>query len=170
MRLSRLYSNRPERFAPVVFARGLNVVFAEIRRPENRRKDTHNLGKTTLGRIIDFCLLAGADKKFFLLKHAELFGGFVFFLEIELLDGSFVTVRRSVAELTRVSIRQHRERSGDLVALPDASWDHAAVGFDRAKELLDGFLDLRDLKPWPYRKVVGYQLRAQEDFREVFHL
>ena len=170
MRLSRLYSNRPERFATVTFARGLNVVFGEIRRPKDPSRDTHNLGKTTLGRIIDFCLLAGADKKFFLLKHAELFGSFVFFLEIELLDGSFVTVRRAVAEPTRISIRQHRERPVDLDDLPEDSWDHSSVGFDRAKELLDGFLDLRDLKPWPYRKVVGYQLRAQEDFREVFHL
>lgn len=170
MRLSRLYSNRSEHFVPITFVRGLNVVLAEIRRPENQSKDTHNLGKTTLGRIIDFCLLSGADKKIFLLKHEEVFRGFVFFLEIEMLDGSFVTVRRGVAEPTRISFRLHRERPDELVDLPDETWDHVAVGFDKAKELLDGFLDLRDLKPWPYRKEVGYLLRAQEDFRDVFQL
>ncbi len=170
MRLSRLYTNRPALFAPITFARGLNVVLAEIRRPENKRKDTHNPGKTTLGRIIDFCLLSRVDKKFFLLQHEDVFHNFVFFVEIELLDGSFVTVRRPVAEPTRISLRLHRERPDDLVDLPDGAWDHAAVGFTKAKELLDGFLDLRDLKPWPYRKGVGYLLRAQEDFREVFHL
>ncbi|MBL8679408.1 MAG: DUF2326 domain-containing protein [Myxococcales bacterium] len=170
MRLSRLYTNRPALFVPITFTRGLNVVLAEIRRPENRRKDTHNLGKTTLGRIIDFCLLSGVDKKFFLIRHEELFRDFVFFLEIELLDRSFVTVRRAVAEPTKISFRQHKNRSEDLVDLPDESWDHAGVGFDKAKELLDGFLDLRDLKPWPYRKGVGYLLRSQEDFRDVFHL
>lgn len=170
MRLSRLYTNRPERFSPIAFARGVNVVLGEIRRPENRRKDTHNLGKTTLGRVIDFCLLAGADKKHFLLKHEEAFRGFVFFLEMELLDGSFVTIRRSVAEPTRISFRQRRSPSDDLSDPPPESWDHADVGFEKAKELLDGFLDLRDLKPWPYRKGVGYLLRSQEDYREVFHL
>lgn len=65
MKLSRLYSNKPEQFEPVDFVAGLNVVMAEIRLPENRDKDTHNLGKTTLGRLLDFGFLAGRDPKFF---------------------------------------------------------------------------------------------------------
>lgn len=40
MKLSRLYSNRPDLFEPVDFVPGLNVVMAEIRLPENRDKDT----------------------------------------------------------------------------------------------------------------------------------
>ena len=59
MKLSKLYSNKPDVFEPVDFAPGLNVVMAEIRLPENRNKDTHNLGKTTLGRLLDFGFLAG---------------------------------------------------------------------------------------------------------------
>lgn len=69
MKLSRFYSNKPEFFQPVDFVSGLNVIMAEIRLPENRDKDTHNLGKTTLGRLIDFGLLAGRDAKFFLFKY-----------------------------------------------------------------------------------------------------
>jgi uncharacterized protein YydD (DUF2326 family) len=65
MKLSRLYSNKPELFEPVDFVAGLNVVMAEIRLPENRDKDTHNLGKTTLGRLLDFGFLAGRDAKVF---------------------------------------------------------------------------------------------------------
>jgi hypothetical protein len=83
MKLSRLYSNKPDLFEPVEFVQGLNVVMAEIRLPENRNKDTHNLGKTTLGRLLDFGFLAKRDPKFFLFKH-RLFQDFVFFLEIEL--------------------------------------------------------------------------------------
>ena len=37
------------------------VVLAEIRVPENRQLDTHNLGKSTVGELIDFCLLKGRD-------------------------------------------------------------------------------------------------------------
>jgi uncharacterized protein YydD (DUF2326 family) len=48
MKPSKLYSNRPGAFAPVEFEPELNVVLAEIRLPENRNRDTHNLGKTTL--------------------------------------------------------------------------------------------------------------------------
>ena len=77
MKLSRLYSNKPNAFKPVDFVQGLNVVMAEIRLPENRNKDTHNLGKTTLGRLLDFGFLAKRDPRFFLFKHLELFQDFL---------------------------------------------------------------------------------------------
>lgn len=170
MKPSKLYSNRPSVFAPIEFQPELNVVLAEIRLPENRRRDTHNLGKTTLGRLLDFAFLAGRDPKFFLFKHLNLFEEFVFFLEIELLDGSYVTVRRSVAEASRIAFKKHVARHQDFSTMPDIEWDHVDVPFERAKELLDSLLDWRALKPWHYRKGLGYFLRSQEDFREVFHL
>jgi uncharacterized protein YydD (DUF2326 family) len=107
MKLSRLYSDRPAQFATIEFVEGLNVVLAEIRVPENRQKDTHNLGKTTLGRMLDFGFLAGRDAKFFLFKQLELFADFTFFLEIELGDGSYVTVRRSVREASKIAFKKH---------------------------------------------------------------
>jgi len=170
MKLSRLYSNKPDLFEPVEFVQGLNVVIAEIRLPENRNKDTHNLGKTTLGRLLDFGFLAKRDPKFFLFKHIDLFQQLIFFLEIELEDASFVTIRRGVEEATKISFKKHEARHQDLSALPLADWDHQDVPFDRARDLLDGLLDWRALKPWPFRKGLGYLLRSQDDFRDVFHL
>src|SRR6266478_2499823 len=107
MKLSRLYSNKPDIFVPIDFVSGLNVVMAEIRLPENKDKDTHNLGKTTLGLMLDFGFLAGRDGKFFIFKHFDLFKNFVFFLEIELADASFLTVRRGVEEATKISFKKH---------------------------------------------------------------
>jgi uncharacterized protein YydD (DUF2326 family) len=170
MKPSKLYSSRPDEFAPVEFEPELNVVMAEIRLPENRDRDTHNLGKTTLGRLLDFGFLAGRDAKFFLFKHLDRFEEFVFFLEIELLDSTYVTVRRSVAEASKIAFKKHAARHQDFSTLPDLEWDHVDVPFDRAKELLDSLLDWRALKPWHYRKGLGYFLRSQEDFRDVFHL
>lgn len=170
MKLSRLYTNKPDLFEPVDFVQGLNVVIAEIRLPENRDKDTHNLGKTTLGRLLDFGFLAGRDPKFFLFKHLDLFKDFVFFLEIELQDASFVTVRRGVEEATKISFKKHQAGHQDLSELPLPEWDHQEVPFDRARELLDGLFDWRALKPWSFRKGLGYLLRSQDDFREVFQL
>lgn len=170
MKLSKLYTNKPDSFTPVNFVSGLNVVMAEIRLPENRNKDTHNLGKTTLGRLLDFCFLSGRDPKFFLFKHEEIFKDFVFFLEIELETGSFVTVRRGVEAASQISFKRHSASNQDFSELPDSSWDHCNVPFDRSKELLDGLLDWRTLKPWAFRKILGYLLRSQDDFREVFHL
>jgi len=96
MRVSRLYSDRSADFPPIDFVDGLNVVLAQIRLPENRTRDTHNLGKSMLGRLLDFGFLAGRDLNFFLFKYPDRFNSYTFFLEIELDDGSYVTVRRSV--------------------------------------------------------------------------
>lgn len=170
MKLSRIYTNRPAVFGPIDFVPWLNVVFAEIRLPQNRKKDVHNLGKTTLGRLVDFCLLSGRDSKFFLYKHQRLFDGFVFLLEIELLDGTYVTVRRGVREATKISFKRHSAQKQDYSELPAPQWDHVDVPFDRAKDLLDGVLDLRAMKPWDYRKGLGYLLRSQDDYRDVFQL
>lgn len=170
MKLSKLYSNKPDLFEPVEFVSGLNVVLAEIRLPENRNKDTHNLGKTTLGRLLDFGFLAGRDAKFFLFKHIDLFKDFVFFLEIELMDASYVTVRRSVEEASKISFKKHEASHQDFTALPAAEWDHLDMPFERARDMLDSLLDWRALKSWSYRKCLGYQLRSQDDYRDVFHL
>lgn len=170
MKLSRFYSNKPDLFEPVEFVQGLNVVMAEIRLPENRKKDTHNLGKTTLGRLLDFGFLAKRDPKFFLFKHTKSFQDFIFFLEIELEDASFVTIRRGVEEATKISFKRHEAGHQDLSGLPLAEWDHQNMPFERARDLLDGLLDWRALKPWAYRKGLGYLLRSQDDFRDVFHL
>ncbi len=170
MKLSRIYSSKPDLFEPVEFVHGLNVVVAEIRLPENRNRDTHNLGKTTLGRLLDFGFLAKRDPKFFLFKHIELFKDFIFFLEVELEDASFLTIRRGVEEATKISFKRHEAGHQDLSALPLAEWDHQDMPFDRARDLLDGLLDWRALKPWAFRKGLGYLLRSQDDFRDVFHL
>jgi uncharacterized protein YydD (DUF2326 family) len=170
MKLSKLYSNKPDLFEPVDFVSGLNVVLAEIRLPENLDKDTHNLGKTTLGSLLDFCFLAGRDPHFFLFKHLDLFLEFVFFLEIELHDASYVTVRRGVEEASKISFKKHKVSHQDFTALSASEWDHLDLPFDRARDMLDSLLDWRALKPWSYRKGLGYQLRSQDDFRDVFHL
>ena len=170
MKPSKLYTDQADRFTAVEFTPEMNVVLAEIRLPENQARDTHNLGKTTLGRLLDFGFLSGRDPKFFLFRHEDRFAKFVFFLEIELLDGTFVTVRRGVADQSRIAFKKHIARHQDFSTLAEREWDHFDVPFDRAKELLDSYLDWRALKPWHYRKGLGYFLRSQEDFGDVFHL
>lgn len=170
MRFSKIYSNKPAVFSPIVFKAGINVVLAEIRLPENRKRDTHNLGKTTLGRLLDFTMLSKRDPKFFLFKHEKLFAGFIFFLEIQLKDDLFITVRRGVDEASKISFKRHEKPDQNYSMISDAEWDHPNIPFDRAREILDSFLDWRFLNPWDYRKIIGYLLRSQDDYQEVFHL
>ena len=129
MRLSRLYSNKESIFPSVTFNEsGLSAVLAEIRLPENRNRDTHNLGKSTFVQLIDFCLLKSASSTFFLLKHRNKFAGFVFYLEIELpgSDG-YLTIQRSVDASSRISFKRHPQAGLDGVVLTAGEWDHLGL-------------------------------------------
>lgn len=170
MRLSKLYCDQPSLFHAIVFSPKLNIILAEIRLPENRNKDTHNLGKSTLGRLLDFCFLSTRNAGHFLIKHIDIFRKFSFLLEIELPDGSFVTIRRSVNNASKVSFKKHTQKHQDFSKLPENEWDHYEIPFKRSRVLLDGFLDWSGLNEWPYRKGLGYHLRSQEDYRDVFQL
>jgi uncharacterized protein YydD (DUF2326 family) len=170
MRLSRIYSNKPKIFHPIDFRQGLNVILAEIRLPENRKKDTHNLGKTLLGRLIDFQFLLKRDKNFFLFKNIKLFNEFVFFVEIQLYDSTYLTVRRSVGTPSKISFKKHIQAYQDFIDLPDDDWDHLDLTFENARTMMDSLLNWQALKPWNYRNAIGYQLRSQDDFQDVFQL
>jgi len=170
MRLSRLYCNRADRLGPIRFNRGFNVVLGEIRLPKDTDRDTHCLGKTTLAHLIDFCLLKRRHKEFFLFKHQALFEDLVFYLELETLAGEYLTIRRSVPEHSRIAFKHHPEPLQDFSHLPFTEWDHQDIPFDRARQILDGALDLRAIKPWDYRMPVSYALRTQRDFNDVFQL
>lgn len=170
MKLSRLYTNRPSKFAPIDFNEGLSVVVAEIRRPEDLALNTHNLGKTTVGPLIDFCLLKKKEKSFFLFKHTELFQQFVFYLELALDKENFVTIRRAVNPGSRVAILRSSLRVPNADLIPSEEWDYWDLPFERAKALLDGMLGFKSLSPWDYRMLVGYLIRDQSDYGDVFKL
>ena len=157
MKLSKLYANRSDVFQAVKFTDGISVVMAEIRHPEDKELDSHSLGKTKLGELINFCLLLKKSPTFFLFKNAQ-FEDFVFYLEITLFDGSYITLRRSVSESSKISFVKHDEKNQDYSNSPGMKWDHESVPFDRAKSILDAALDLQASKPWDFRKGIGYLL------------
>jgi len=120
--------------------------------------------------MLDFCFLAGRDAKFFLFKHADRFGDFVFFLEVELADGSFLTIRRSVAEASKISFKKHANENQDFSTILMNAWDHPDVPFEPRKRFVGQPSRLESVEAWPYRKGLGYLVRSQDDFRDVFHL
>lgn len=164
----KLYSNREE-FGDICFRDGLNVVLGEIRLKNDLKKDTHNLGKSTLCQLLDFCLLKRKDKSLFLFKHENLFHDYIFYLEIQLNDGSYLTIRRAVADASKIWIFITMDRGVDARDLEEDSWTHRRLPFERAKMLLDGLLGYEALRPWNYRKILNYLFRGQDDFAEVFH-
>jgi len=170
VRLHRLYSDKPHLFDPVDFNDGLSVVLAEIRVPANQDLDTHNLGKSTVGELLDFCLLKGKDADFFLFKHAQLFSSFAFYLELKLGDQRYLTIRRRVDPGSRIEFKRSGTPIEDATRLSDDGWDHYDLPLERARVFLDGELGFSALSPWKFRKLVGYLIRSQKDYLDVFQL
>lgn len=175
MQIRRLYSNRPDVFAPIEFncaenATRLNIIFGEVRHPTDQKRDSHNLGKTTLLHLIDFLLLKGTSPEHFLVRNKERFEGFVFFIELALRVGDFATVRRGADNPSRVAMTRHSEAGLGLAGAADDVWDHPDLPRDDAVRLLDGWLDLAILKPYDFRKAITYFLRAQGDYGDELQL
>lgn len=170
MKLSKIYSNIPSIFLPIHFKDGLNVILGNITRPTERTEDVHNLGKTILGQLIDFCLLRKKVSDFFLFKHQERFHEFVFYLEIKLHHNSYITLRRAVDPGTKISFVYHDTRGQDFTDLTSELWDHWNLSFDKSKHLLDGILNLSSIAPWSFRNIIPYCLRTQVDYDNPFKL
>ena len=175
MQISRLYSNHDEVFTPIDFnfgddATNLNVVLGEIRHPSDLARDSHNLGKTTLLHLIDFLLLKGMWQGHFFVKNKSLFEGFEFFIEIALNSGGFATVRRGVNDPNLISLARHDKPGSTFVDATEEMWGHFELGRSDAEVVLDGWLDLRILKPFSYRKAITYFLRAQSDWDDELKL
>lgn len=169
MKLSKFYSNFPDKFSPIIFNDGLNFIYGEIRHPESKVKDTHNLGKTTLARLLDFMFLAKRHREQFLFKNQEIFSDFIFFLEIQLSENEYLTIKRSVSNNTKIGFYSHNSSNQDYRALSENSW-YELTSFDNAKTYLDGKLNFTAIKSWQYRQLIGYLIRTQDDFYQVFQL
>lgn len=176
MQISRIYSNKETIFNSIDFNCGeqadiLNVIYGAVNNRKDKTKTTHNLGKTTLIHLIDFMFLKDVRDDFFLIKHQARFAGFVFFMEIALDAGGFVTVRRSVENPNSIAIKKHEEPKQSFVELSDDEWDHESLTTVEGIKLLDAFFNIRILSPsYDYRKALTYFLRTQGDFQDELQL
>ena len=167
MRLGALYSNDPARFPPIRFHAGLNVIFAKVQ-DATLKSDAHNLGKTFLIRVLDFALLGGVNKNHPFRKREDLFGEFVFYLEVVTAAGPVVTVSRPVTGARSIRIDVADGEGRDLVELPESEWTHTGLGVDAATVRLNRLIGLGGVEPYNYRKGLGYFLRRQADYNNEF--
>jgi uncharacterized protein YydD (DUF2326 family) len=174
MKLIQIYSNI-DTFKAVHFGEGFNVIIGRVTKPKDMQRDTHNLGKTTLVHLIDFLLLRSmGDSDHFIKKNIELFHGYVFFLEIKLNTGKYVTIRRGVENIQRVSIKLHNKKDQNFV--DEESWDYLNVSVyskdpvKSGQKILNRLLAFDVLDRFTYRKTISYFLRTQFDYNDVFHL
>jgi uncharacterized protein YydD (DUF2326 family) len=169
MKLSSIYSNKPDVFPPIRFGPGFNVVFARVKDFAAHHRDSHNLGKSLLVLLIDFCLLAGTEKDHALKTHADRFGDFVFYLELLTNAGRYVTVRRAVSGRSSVSLHVG-DGPAELTSLPDPEWSLPRASVTKGKEALNELLALDIPGGFGYRKGLRYCLRRQSDYDDVFRI
>ena len=164
MKLVKVFSNK--NFTNIKFNDGFNVVLATIQDVANKR-DTHNLGKTSLLRVIDFLLLCRSPKKGELLSNS-FFKGQIFYLEIKLNNGEYLIIKRAIDSPTKISFKINDVSLADF-SVPDI-WDFENMAYDKAKDKLNEYLGFDVVSNWPYRKSVTYFLRTQQDYLDVFQL
>lgn len=157
--------NHSHIFESITFNDGFNVIFGKV--ISSKDKNTHNLGKSILAQVIDYCLGKKKDSMFF--QNLDQFNEFVFFLEIEYAKDQFVTVSRSVSEPTTMRFKYHSLAEQDYRGLLDSEWDKT-LPFEQSKELLDSLLNFQFIKGYSYRQFIGYLLRTQNDFQDPFRL
>lgn len=167
MKLSKLYCNK-NNFKEILFNEGINIVLGKIKNPDNINVNCHNLGKSTLVKIIDFMLLKKLPSNSFLKDRK--FQDYVFFLEIQINDGRYVTIRRAVNS-TKVSLKVHLLGKQNFVN--ETNWDfldYTIDGKHSAIKELQNLLQFDVLDDVKYRNTLTYFLRAQEDYRNPFQL
>jgi uncharacterized protein YydD (DUF2326 family) len=175
MKLSKLYSNK-ESFKNIKFnLNGLNVIYADVQTDIKDKKNSHDLGKTKVAELIDYLLLKKIDNKDFLLKIKEnnksIFNEFIFYLEIELNDGRFLTIKRGVENNTKISFHISETQSEDFK--PSLNFELENISIDKARVVLSEYLNFDFFfdKNYSYRTGLNYNLRTPpDDYKDVFQL
>ena len=162
MKLVKIYANK--NFKNVEFEPKFNTVLATIFE-KNKKKDTHNLGKTSLIHVINFILLGSLNKKIF--GH-KIFHGVVFYGELALNDGRFLIIKREIDTNTKISFKINASKTQGFT-IPQ-SWDDENLAFDKARKKLNELLNFDVVPNYEYRKSITYFLRTQQDYLDVYKL
>ena len=163
MKISKIYSNKS--FKNIEFNEKFNAIVAFIE--SDKKDDTHNLGKTSLIRVIDFLLLSSYNKNTDKLLGNNLFIGQEFYGELKLNNGKYLIVKRSINTATKIFFKLNDYKLDSFKL--DIDWDEELT-FNKAKKRLNEYLNFNILPNWDYRKSITYFLRSQQDYLDVFKL
>ncbi|URJ44114.1 DUF2326 domain-containing protein [Paenibacillus polymyxa] len=173
MKLSKIYCNN-QKFKTINFSDGLNIIIGKIINKEDLNSNSHNLGKSTLIGLIDFLFLKELKKGHFLKDNFDKFINHVFFLELKQSEGNYITIKRSVKNNTKISIKLHN--SGKQNFIEETNWNYIDLPItsqDKNKnpvQILNKLWGFNKVLPYSYRTYLNYFLRTQYDYEEVFKL
>jgi len=174
MKLSKLYSNKP--FHNITFITdkgGFNVVMGDAN--EKRKENSHSLGKSKLGELLNFMLLKDHKGVFFYSKATTkekfLDKGYDFYLEILLNNGKYLTIKRCLdkGKPTKVSFKLNNKKSDGYILYE--TFDESPTSLKKAQSYLNEQLnfDFCNQTDESYRRLVNYSLRTQGDYDPTFN-
>lgn len=171
MRISKIYSN-DSRMNPMIFNPGFNVIYGDVE-DKKGEKNEHNLGKTSLVHLISFLFLKGLTKKDFLSKFKNKFTNWVFYIEIELPKGDFLTIKRGVDNPTLISFKTHDLSNQNFTT--EIEWNHKDIKLNAKKSkdavsIFEEYLNFDVLTNYSERHFLSYLLRTQKDYDDVFKM
>jgi uncharacterized protein YydD (DUF2326 family) len=94
----------------------------------------------------------------------------IFFLEVLLNDGRYLTIKRAIDNHSKTSISISNERTNNFN--PPTIWQHEEIGTDAAKKILASYMkfDFFKNKTYDFRKAINYCIRMQPDYEDVYRL
>lgn len=95
MKISKLYSNN-DNFKTIIFDKGINFILSS----------TNGVGKTSLFKLIDFCLLG--DKHFLGQEH---FKDYIFYIELQIASNRYITIKRPTKSGKNIELKITKQKS-----------------------------------------------------------
>ncbi len=147
MKISKLYANN-DNFKTIVFDNGINFILS----------DTNGVGKSSLFKLIDFCLLG--DKHFLGNEH---FKDYIFYIELQISSNRYITIKRPVTSGKNIELKITKEKS-QLVDEKDFNIK-GSIGV--AKSFFENKVNYSINK---FRTYITYFLRDESNQSDVFIL
>ena len=147
MKISKLYSNN-DNFKTIEFDNGINFILS----------DTNGVGKSSLFKLIDFCLLG--DKHF--LGHDH-FKDYIFYIELQISSNRYITIKRPTTNGKNIELKITKEKS---ILLDEKDFNiKGSLGV--AKSFFENKVNYSINK---FRTYITYFLRDEANQNDVFIL
>lgn len=147
MKISKLYANN-ENFKSIIFDKGINFILS----------DTNGVGKSSLFKLIDFCLLG--DKHFLVNEH---FKDYIFYIELQISSNRYVTIKRPTKSGKNIELKITKQK---CILLDEKSFDKkGSLGI--AKSFFENKVNYSINK---FRTYIGYFLRDEDNQKDAFIL
>ncbi|MBU3014956.1 DUF2326 domain-containing protein [Poseidonibacter lekithochrous] len=147
MKISKLYSNNDD-FKTIVFDKGINFILS----------DSNGVGKSSLFKLIDFCLLG--DKHF--LGH-EHFKDYIFYIELQIASNRYITIKRPTKSGKNIELKITKQKS----MLTDEKDFNKKGSLGIAKSFFENKVNYSINK---FRTYITYFLRDESNQNDAFIL